>query len=93
MAQNMNLTVIVAHAPPNDSSEQGRKSFWNLLRKAGQAVRQAARPLALSLSTRTEEWGHPWPRPFWVNASRVIPPWTIPNVKNPSIFILTLKAK
>ena len=27
--QNINLTVIVAHAPQNDSGEQGRKSFWN----------------------------------------------------------------
>ena len=30
---------------------------------------------------------------FWVNASRVILPLTIPNVKNPSIFILSLKEK
>ena len=30
---------------------------------------------------------------LWVNASRVLPPLTIPNVKNPSIFILSLKEK
>ena len=30
---------------------------------------------------------------FWVNASRVIPPLTIGNVKNPSIFILSLQEK
>ena len=44
--QIINLTVSVAHAPPNDSGEQGRTSFWNLLRKAAQAVPRA-RTLAL----------------------------------------------
>ena len=38
--------MIVAHAPPNDSGEQGRKSFWSSLRKAAKAV-PGARPLAL----------------------------------------------
>ena len=31
--------------------------------------------------------GTPRARHFWVNASRVIPPMTIANVKNPSIYI------
>ena len=44
--KSINLTVIVAHAPPNDSGEQGRKSFWSSLRKAAKAVPRA-RPLAL----------------------------------------------
>ena len=30
---------------------------------------------------------------FWVNASRVIPPLTIPNVKNTGVLILSLKEK
>ena len=51
--QNMNLTVIVAHAPPNDSGEQRRKSFWNLLRNAAQPD-----PWLCS-SMRTGEWRHP----------------------------------
>ena len=38
--KNINMTVIVAHAPPNDSGEQGR--FWSHLRKTAHAV-----PLAL----------------------------------------------
>ena len=44
--KNVNLTVIAAHAPPNESGEQGRKSFWSSLRKSAQAVPRA-RPLAL----------------------------------------------
>ena len=40
------MTVIVAHAPPNDSGEQGRASFWSHLRNTAQAVPRA-RPLAL----------------------------------------------
>ena len=44
--KNINLTVIVAHAPPNDSGEQGRKYVWSSLRKTAQAVPRA-RPLAL----------------------------------------------
>ena len=42
----MNMTVIVAHAPPNDSCEQGRASFWSHLRNTVHAVPRA-RPLAL----------------------------------------------
>ena len=42
----MNMTVIVAHAPPNDSCEQGRASFWSHLRNRAHAVPRA-RPLAL----------------------------------------------
>ena len=49
--KSINLTVIVAHAPPNDSGEQGRKSFWSSLRKAANAVPHA-RPLA-------HEWEFP----------------------------------
>ena len=30
---------------------------------------------------------------FWVNASRVLPPLTISNVKNPGIFIFFFKEK
>ena len=41
--RKINLTVIVAHAPPNDSGEQGRKSFWSSLRKAAKAVPRARR--------------------------------------------------
>ena len=37
--------------------------------------------------------GTPVAATFWVNASRVLPPLTIPNVKNTSIFILSLKEK
>ena len=48
--RSINLTVIVAHAPPNDSGEQGRKSFWSSLRKAAKAVPRA-RPLALLIDT------------------------------------------
>ena len=44
--RNINLAVNVAHAPPNDSGEQGRKTFWSSLRKAAKAVPHA-RPLAL----------------------------------------------
>ena len=40
-----------------------------------------------------ERWVSPWFHTFWVNASRVIPPLTIPNVKNPSVLILSLKEK
>ena len=36
--KNINLTVIVAHAPPNDSGEQGQRSFWSSLRKTVQVV-------------------------------------------------------
>ena len=32
--RNINLTVIVAHAPPNVSGEQGRKSFWSSVAKS-----------------------------------------------------------
>ena len=39
--KNINMTVIVAHAPPNDSGVQGRASFWR-----AHAVPRA-RPLAL----------------------------------------------
>ena len=44
--KNINLTVIVAHAPPNHPGEQWRKSLWSSLRKTAQAVPRA-RPLAL----------------------------------------------
>ena len=56
--RNINLTVIVAHAPPNDSGEQGRKSFWSSLRKAAKAVPRA-RPLALLIDAKWDEWEVP----------------------------------
>ena len=34
-----------------------------------------------------DRWGPPVAATFGVNASRVIPPLTIPNVKNPSVLI------
>ena len=37
--------------------------------------------------------GRPESATFWVNASRVLPPLTISNVKNPSICILFFKTK
>ena len=40
--RSINLTVIVAHAPPKVSGEQGRKSFWSSLRKAAKAVPRAS---------------------------------------------------
>ena len=44
--KNINMTVIVAHAPPNDSGEQGRASFWSHLRNTGSrcASRQTVGP-------------------------------------------------
>ena len=46
-------------------------------------------PLAATTLDRQQGWGFPVAATFWVNASCVIPPLTIPNVKNPSIFILS----
>ena len=50
--------MIVTHAPPNDSDEQGRKSFWSSLRKAAKAVLRAKNPW-FSSSMRMDEWEFP----------------------------------
>ena len=55
--RSINLTVIVAHAPQNDSGVQRRKSFWSSLRKAAKAV--LVQDPSLSSSMRMVEWEFP----------------------------------
>ena len=54
--KNINLTVIVAHAPLNDSGEQGRTSFWSSLRKLHRQY--LVQDPWLSSSMRMDEWEH-----------------------------------
>ena len=55
--RDINLTVIVAHAPPNDSGEQGRKSFWSRCEKLQRPY--LVQDPWLSSSMRMDEWDVP----------------------------------